>query len=54
LKEFYNYQWDDKKLRAEIDKKSDDQQLDMWRKDNQQYFNREKELNELVFLNNTV
>jgi hypothetical protein len=48
LREFYNYQSLDKKQRAEIDKKIADEQLEMWRNENSQYFQKEKELSEQV------
>ncbi len=48
LREYYSAQIEEKKKRAEFEKKYDDLQIDMWKSENEQYFEKEKENTEKV------
>lgn len=43
---------EEKKKSHEVEKKISEEQAALWKQENEEYFKREKEINELVYFNN--
>lgn len=52
MREYLTNQMLEKKQNEISNKKIHDQQVDLWRKDNTEYFEREKEINDRVYIIN--
>jgi hypothetical protein len=48
MRQYLTGQMHEKKHRAKDEKKVEDQQLDMWNKENREYFDKEKHTNDRV------